>query len=469
MENPSSPSPEASQGGSLRGRFSEATDEFVQVFTASIDFDRRLYREDIAGSIAHATMLETIGVLTLAEQEQIVSGLNTILREIEDGEMQWRAELEDVHMNIEHRLIELVGDTGKKLHTGRSRNDQVATDIRLYLRTAIDHLVAQQSDLLRALADLADANADTIMPGFTHLQAAQPITLGHHLMAWFEMLKRDRDRLLDCRKRVNHLPLGAAALAGTPYLPDRNLVAQLLGFDDVCENSLDAVSDRDFAIEFCAAAALCLTHMSRWCEEAVLWSSQQFDFIPRPDRFCTGSSIMPQKKNPDVPELIRGKTGRVNGHLISLLTLMKSQPLAYNKDNQEDKEPLFDAVDTLDHCLTALIGMVPNIEANTEVMLQATLRGFTTATDLADYLVRKNVPFRDAHDMVGQAVQLALKQGKSLEEMSLAELNGNATSVIEQDIYEVLTPQGSIASRDHIGGTAPQQVRAAITRARAQI
>ena len=469
MENPSSPSPEASQGGSLRGRFSEATDEFVQVFTASIDFDRRLYREDIAGSIAHATMLETIGALTLAEQEQIVSGLNTILREIEDGEMQWRVELEDVHMNIEHRLIELVGDTGKKLHTGRSRNDQVATDIRLYLRTAIDHLVAQQSELLRALADLADANADTIMPGFTHLQAAQPITLGHHLMAWFEMLKRDRDRLLDCRKRVNHLPLGAAALAGTPYLPDRNLVAQLLGFDDVCENSLDAVSDRDFAIEFCAAAALCLTHMSRWCEEMVLWSSQQFDFITLPDRFCTGSSIMPQKKNPDVPELIRGKTGRVNGHLISLLTLMKSQPLAYNKDNQEDKEPLFDAVDTLDHCLTALIGMVPNIEANTEVMLQATLRGFTTATDLADYLVRKNVPFRDAHDMVGQAVQLALKQGKSLEEMSLAELNGNATSVIEQDIYEVLTPQGSIASRDHIGGTAPQQVRAAITRARAQI
>ena len=307
------------------------------------------------------------------------------------------------------------------------------------------------------------------MPGFTHLQAAQPITFGHHLMAWFEMLKRDRDRLLDCRKRVNQLPLGAAALAGTPYLPNRNLIAQLLDFDGVCENSLDAVSDRDFAIEFCAAAALCLTHMSRWCEEMVLWSSQQFDFITLPDRFCTGSSIMPQKKNPDVPELIRGKTGRVNGHLISLLTLMKSQPLAYNKDNQEDKEPLFDAVDTLGNCLTALIGMVPNIQANTEVMLQATLRGFTTATDLADYLVRKNVPFRDAHDMVGQAVQLALKQDKSLEELSLAELNGNETAVIEQDIYEVLIPQGSIASRDHVGGTAPQQVRAAIARARAQI
>ena len=469
MDNPSNPSSEASQSGSLRARFSEATDEFVQVFTASIDFDRRLYQEDIAGSIAHATMLATIGVLTSAEKDQIENALGTILREIENGDMQWRVDLEDVHMNIEHRLIELIGDTGKKLHTGRSRNDQVATDIRLYLRAAIDRLVAQQSELLHALADLADANAGTIMPGFTHLQAAQPITFGHHLMAWFEMLKRDRDRLLDCRKRVNQLPLGAAALAGTPYLPNRDLVAQLLDFDGVCENSLDAVSDRDFAIEFCAAAALCLTHMSRWCEEMVLWSSQQFDFITLPDRFCTGSSIMPQKKNPDVPELIRGKTGRVNGHLISLLTLMKSQPLAYNKDNQEDKEPLFDAVDTLGNCLTALIGMIPNIQANAEVMLQATLRGFTTATDLADYLVRKNVPFRDAHDMVGQAVQLALKQDKSLEKLSLAELNGNETAVIEQDIYEVLIPQGSIASRDHVGGTAPQQVRAAIARARAQI
>ena len=469
MDNPSNPSPKARQSGSLRGRFSEATDEFVKVFTASIDFDRRLYREDIAGSIAHATMLATIGVLTSEEKDQIKNALGTILREIENGDMQWRVELEDVHMNIEHRLIELIGDTGKKLHTGRSRNDQVATDIRLYLRAAIDRLVAQQSELLRALADLADANAGIIMPGFTHLQAAQPITFGHHLMAWFEMLKRDRDRLLDCRKRVNQLPLGAAALAGTPYLPNRNLIAQLLDFDGVCENSLDAVSDRDFAIEFCAAAALCLTHMSRWCEEMVLWSSQQFDFITLPDRFCTGSSIMPQKKNPDVPELIRGKTGRVNGHLISLLTLMKSQPLAYNKDNQEDKEPLFDVVDTLGNCLTALIGMVPNIQANAEVMLQATLRGFTTATDLADYLVRKNVPFRDAHDMVGQAVQLALEQDKALEELSLAELNGNETGIIEQDIYEVLTLQGSVASRDHVGGTAPQQVRAAIARARAQI
>lgn len=469
MENSTSQTPHAADGGSLRGRFSEATDEFVQVFTASIDFDQRLFREDIAGSIAHATMLETINVLTKAELDQIVAGLQTIQAEIEGGRLQWRVDLEDVHMNIEHRLIELIGDTGKKLHTGRSRNDQVATDIRLHLRSSIDGLVEQQGQLMTALADLAESNADTIMPGFTHLQAAQPITFGHHLMAWFEMLRRDRDRLLDCRKRLNQLPLGAAALAGSPYKPNRALVAELLGFDGVCENSLDAVSDRDFAIEFCAATALSLTHMSRWCEEMVLWSSQQFNFITLPDRFCTGSSIMPQKKNPDVPELIRGKTGRVNGHLIALLTLMKSQPLAYNKDNQEDKEPLFDAIDTLANCLTALIGMVPNIQANKDVMLDATLKGFTTATDLADYLVRKNVPFRDAHELVGQAVQLAVSLGKGLEELSVEELNGPGQSVIESDIYDVLTLQGSIASRDHLGGTAPSQVRKAIARARATI
>ena len=469
MENSTSQTPDAADGGSLRGRFSEATDEFVQVFTASIDFDQRLYREDIAGSIAHATMLETIDVLSKVELDQIVTGLQNIQAEIEDGRLQWRVDLEDVHMNIEHRLIELIGDTGKKLHTGRSRNDQVATDIRLHLRSCIDALVQQQGQLLTALADLAESNVDTIMPGFTHLQAAQPITFGHHLMSWFEMLRRDRDRLLDCRKRLNQLPLGAAALAGSPYKPNRALVAELLGFDGVCENSLDAVSDRDFAIEFCAAAALSLTHMSRWCEELVLWSSQQFNFITLPDRFCTGSSIMPQKKNPDVPELIRGKTGRVNGHLIALLTLMKSQPLAYNKDNQEDKEPLFDAIDTLTNCLTALIGMVPNIQANKDVMLDATLKGFTTATDLADYLVRKNVPFRDAHELVGQAVQLAVSLGKGLEELSVEELNGPGQSVIESDIYDVLTLQGSIASRDHLGGTAPNQVRKAIARARATI
>ena len=469
MENSTGQTPFAVEGSSLRGRFSEATDEFVQVFTASIDFDRRLYREDIAGSIAHATMLETINVLTPAELDQIVIGLQTIQKEIEGGNLQWRVDLEDVHMNIEHRLIELIGDTGKKLHTGRSRNDQVATDIRLHLRSAIDGLVEQQGLLLTALANLAEANADTIMPGFTHLQAAQPITFGHHLMAWFEMLHRDRDRLLDCRKRLNQLPLGAAALAGSPYTPDRALVAELLGFEGVCANSLDAVSDRDFAIEFCAVAALSVTHMSRWCEEMVLWSSQQFNFIALPDRFCTGSSIMPQKKNPDVPELIRGKTGRVNGHLISLLTLMKSQPLAYNKDNQEDKEPLFDAIDTLGHCLTALIGMVPNIKANKEIMLEATLKGFTTATDLADYLVRKSMPFRDAHELVGRAVQLAVSEGKGLEELSVEELNGPGQNVIEPDIYDVLTLKGSIASRDHAGGTAPNQVRQAIARARATI
>ena len=469
MENSTSQTPHAAEGGSLRGRFSEATDEFVQVFTASIDFDQRLYREDIAGSIAHATMLESIDVLTKVELDQIVTGLETIQEEIEGGKLQWRVDLEDVHMNIEHRLIELIGDTGKKLHTGRSRNDQVATDIRLHLRSAIDGLVDQQGQLLTALADLAESNADTIMPGFTHLQAAQPITFGHHLMAWFEMLRRDRDRLLDCRKRLNQLPLGAAALAGSPYKPDRALVAELLGFEGVCANSLDAVSDRDFAIEFCAVAALSVTHMSRWCEEMVLWSSQQFNFIALPDRFCTGSSIMPQKKNPDVPELIRGKTGRVNGHLISLLTLMKSQPLAYNKDNQEDKEPLFDAIDTLGHCLTALIGMVPNIKANKEIMLEATLKGFTTATDLADYLVRKSMPFRDAHELVGRAVQLAVSKGKGLEELSVEELNGPGQNVIESDIYDVLTLKGSIASRDHAGGTAPNQVRQAIARARATI
>ena len=469
MDNPNSTIAPQSAEGSLRGRFSEATDEFVQVFTASVNFDQRLYQEDIAGSKAHATMLQSIGVLNDEELSQILHGLQTIQDEIEGGVFQWRVDLEDVHMNIEHRLIELIGDTGKKLHTGRSRNDQVATDIRLHVRAAIDQLISQQSQLLGALADLAETNADTIMPGFTHLQAAQPITFGHHLMAWFEMLRRDRERLLDCRKRVNQLPLGAAALAGTPYLPNRPMVAELLGFEGVCENSLDAVSDRDFAIEFCAAAALSLTHMSRWCEEMVLWSSQQFNFITLPDRFCTGSSIMPQKKNPDVPELIRGKTGRVNGHLISLLTLMKSQPLAYNKDNQEDKEPLFDAIDTLSDCLTALVGLVPNIQANQEVMLAATDQGFTTATDLADYLVRKGMPFRDAHDVVGRAVQLAASQNRPLEDLSIEELNGPNSSVIEADVYQILTLHGSVATRDHLGGTAPNQVRQAIQRARAMI
>ena len=457
--------PKLGTGGLLRGRFSEATDEFVEAFTASVTFDRRLYRQDIAGSVAHAQMLAKIGVITAVEADQIIQGLNTIESEIESGNFNWQIALEDVHMNIESRLIELIGNTGKKLHTGRSRNDQVATDIRLYLRDAIDQLDQLETELLKAIAGVAYQHTDTIMPGFTHLQAAQPITFGHHLMAWFEMLMRDRTRLRDCRKRVNQLPLGAAALAGTPFCPDRAFVAQMLGFDSVCENSLDAVSDRDFAIEFCACAALTLMHMSRWCEELVLWSSQQFDFVELPDRFCTGSSIMPQKKNPDVPELIRGKTGRVNGHLMALLTLMKSQPLAYNKDNQEDKEPLFDSIDTLHGCLTALIGLVPNINPNKSAMLDATLKGFTTATDLADYLVRKQVPFRDAHEMVGQAVQVAVAKRKPLDELTLAELNGQENGIITEDVYEVLSLQGSVAARNHFGGTAPEQVREAIARA----
>jgi len=457
--------PKLGTGGLLRGRFSEATDEFVEAFTASVTFDRRLYRQDIAGSVAHAQMLAKIGVITAVEADQIIQGLNTIESEIESGNFNWQIALEDVHMHIESRLIELIGNTGKKLHTGRSRNDQVATDIRLYLRDAIDQLDQLETELLKAIAGVAYQHTDTIMPGFTHLQAAQPITFGHHLMAWFEMLMRDRTRLRDCRKRVNQLPLGAAALAGTPFCPDRAFVAQMLGFDSVCENSLDAVSDRDFAIEFCACAALTLMHMSRWCEELVLWSSQQFDFVELPDRFCTGSSIMPQKKNPDVPELIRGKTGRVNGHLMALLTLMKSQPLAYNKDNQEDKEPLFDSIDTLHGCLTALIGLVPNINPNKSAMLDATLKGFTTATDLADYLVRKQVPFRDAHEMVGQAVQVAVAKGKPLDELTLAELNGQENGIITEDVYEVLSLQGSVAARNHFGGTAPKQVREAIARA----
>jgi len=467
MSANSTPKPIAA--GLLRGRFSEATDEFVEAFTASVTFDQRLYRHDIQASVAHAQMLQKIGVLSAAESEQIIAGLSDIQVEIEAGEFDWQIALEDVHMNIESRLIALIGDTGKKLHTGRSRNDQIATDIRLYLREAIDMLTALETELLHVIVDLAEQHTATIMPGFTHLQAAQPITFGHHLMAWFEMLLRDRERLLDSRKRVNQLPLGAAALAGTPFLPDQEFVANALGFAGLCENSLDAVSDRDFAIEFCANAALTLTHMSRWCEELVLWSSQQFNFVELPDRFCTGSSIMPQKKNPDVPELIRGKTGRVNGHLIALLTLMKSQPLAYNKDNQEDKEPLFDTIDTMHGCLTALIGLVPNIVPNIEAMHQATLRGYTTATDMADYLVRKQVPFRDAHALVGQAVQRAIEQGKPLEALTLAELNGPDHDVIGDDVYQVLSLAGSVAARDHTGGTAPRQVKAAIARARQRI
>jgi len=447
------------------GRFSESTDAFVQAFTASVGFDRRMYRQDIQGSQAHATMLAEAGVLTGEERDAIVQGLDEIRAEIEAGEFQWSVALEDVHMNIEARLTDKIGITGKKLHTGRSRNDQVATDIRLWLRDEIDLIDGEMARLMTGLLDQAEREAATIMPGFTHLQTAQPVTFGHHLLAWFEMLKRDRERLADCRKRVNRMPLGAAALAGTTYPIIRERTRELLGFDEVCENSLDAVSDRDFAIEFCALAALCVTHLSRVSEELVLWTSAQFNFIDLPDRFCTGSSIMPQKKNPDVPELVRGKTGRLNGHLIALLTLMKSQPLAYNKDNQEDKEPLFDAVDTLAGCLRAFADMIPAIEPNREVMREAARRGFATATDLADYLVRKGVAFRDAHEIVGKAVALGVEKKKDLSDMSLAELR-QFSDQIDDDVFEVLTLEGSVSARDHVGGTAPDQVRAAVKRGR---
>ena len=447
------------------GRFSESTDAFVQAFTASVGFDRRMYRQDIQGSQAHATMLAEAGVLTGEERDAIIQGLDEIRAEIEAGEFEWSVALEDVHMNIEARLTDKIGITGKKLHTGRSRNDQVATDIRLWLRDEIDLIDGEMERLMTGLLDQAEREAATIMPGFTHLQTAQPVTFGHHLLAWFDMLKRDRERLADCRKRVNRMPLGAAALAGTTYPIIRERTRELLGFDEVCENSLDAVSDRDFAIEFCALAALCVTHLSRISEELVLWTSAQFNFIDLPDRFCTGSSIMPQKKNPDVPELVRGKTGRLNGHLIALLTLMKSQPLAYNKDNQEDKEPLFDAVDTLAGCLRAFADMIPAIEPNREVMREAARRGFATATDLADYLVRKGVAFRDAHEIVGKAVALGLEKKKDLSDMSLAELR-QFSDQIDDDVFEVLTLEGSVSARDHIGGTAPDQVRAAVKRGR---
>lgn len=447
------------------GRFSEPTDAFVARFTASVTFDQRLARQDIQGSIAHATMLARVGVLTDEERDTIINGLTEIQGEIERGEFNWSVPLEDVHMNIEARLTDKIGITGKKLHTGRSRNDQVATDIRLFMRDEIDVIEAELVRLREGMIELADREADTIMPGFTHLQTAQPVTFGHHLLAWQEMLTRDHERLLDCRKRVNVMPLGAAALAGTTYPIDRHVTAELLGFERPAENSLDAVSDRDFAIEFTSFASILLMHLSRMSEELVLWTSAQFNFIDLPDRFCTGSSIMPQKKNPDVPELVRGKTGRVYGHLMALLTLMKSQPLAYNKDNQEDKEPLFDAVDTVRDCLKAFADMVPAIEPKKDSMYEAARRGFSTATDLADYLVRKGVAFRDAHEIVGQSVAYGLKAKKDLSEMTLEELQ-QFSATIEQDVFEVLTLEGSVAARNHIGGTAPDQVRAAASRAR---
>ncbi len=450
------------------GRFAGPTDAFVEQFTASVGFDRRLYRHDIEGSIAHASMLAKVGVLTVAERDRIVEGLGRIRGEIDRGEFSWSVALEDVHMNIEARLTQLIGDTGKKLHTGRSRNDQVATDLRLALREAVDQIAAELRRVQEALLDLAEREADTIMPGFTHLQVAQPVTFGHHMLAWYEMLGRDRQRLQECRRRINVLPLGAAALAGTSYPLDRAYTATLLGFEGVAQNSLDAVSDRDFAVEFAADASLIMLHLSRWAEELILWTSAQFGFIELPDAFCTGSSIMPQKKNPDVPELVRGKTGRVYGHLMALLTLMKGQPLAYNKDNQEDKEPLFDTIDTLLGSLRAFADMIPALRVDRDRCQAAARAGFSTATDLADYLVRKGIPFRDAHEIVGRAVRLGLDSGRDLSELDLQELRGICDR-IEEDVFAVLTLEGSVAARDHLGGTAPERVREAVRAARKAI
>jgi len=447
------------------GRFSEPVAELVKRYTASVSFDQKLASFDIQGSLAHAQMLAVCNVISPQDLNDIKRGLAQIENEIISGEFTWSLEMEDVHLNIEKRLTELVGDAGKRLHTGRSRNDQVATDIRLYLRQAIDDLLGLIKALQNSLLDLAEPHTNTIMPGFTHLQVAQPVSFAHHLMAYFEMLKRDGERLQDCRKRVNRLPLGAAALAGTSYPIKREYVAELLGFEGVCENSLDAVSDRDFAIEFNACAALIMMHLSRFSEELILWMSPRFGFIDIADRFCTGSSIMPQKKNPDVPELVRGKTGRVYGHLFALLTLMKGQPLAYNKDNQEDKEPLFDTVETLTQTLRIYADMITGIQVKPEAMRNAALQGYATATDLADYLVKKGVPFRDAHETVALAVRFAEQHGCDLSDIELAELQ-RFSAHIGEDIYQVLSLEGSLASRDHAGGTAPRQVSAAISRAR---
>jgi argininosuccinate lyase len=450
------------------GRFNEPVAELVKRYTASVGFDQRLAEFDIQGSLAHSRMLGAQGIISQEDVAAIERGLNEILEEIRGGRFEWLLDLEDVHLNIEKRLTDKIGDAGKRLHTGRSRNDQVATDVRLWLRAITDDVLGRIRNLQQSIVDLAEQHADTVMPGFTHLQVAQPVTFGHHLLAYYEMLKRDAERFADARKRINRLPLGAAALAGTSYPIDRERVARELGFDGVCENSLDAVSDRDFAIEFTAAASLLMTHLSRFSEELILWSSPRFGFIDIADRFCTGSSIMPQKKNPDVPELVRGKTGRVTGHLIALLTLMKSQPLAYNKDNQEDKEPLFDTADTLLVTLEIYADMLRGIEVDKEAMRLAAAEGFATATDLADYLVKKGLPFRDAHEAVALAVRHAETSGCDLADLDLAVLQ-KFSPLVAADVYSVLTLEGSLASRNHIGGTSPQQVRAAIKRARGHL
>lgn len=450
------------------GRFTEPMDALVERFTESVSFDHRLAKHDIRGSIAHATMLAAVGVLSRGDRDAIVGGLEGILTDIEAGAFEWRRSLEDVHMNVESVLTERIGDAGKRLHTGRSRNDQVATGVRLFVREALDDITEAIRALQGVILSIAEREADTVLPGFTHLQPAQPITFGHHMLAWFEMLERDAERFAECRARVNRMPLGAAALAGTPYPIDRAMTARLLGFDGLCENSLDAVSDRDFAIEFVSDCALVAMHLSRMSEELVLWVSAPFAFVELGDAYCTGSSIMPQKKNPDVPELVRGKSARVIGHLNALLVLMKGQPLAYNRDNQEDKEPLFDTVDTVTDCLRVFAGMLGTLECRRERMREAARLGYMTATDLADYLVRRAVPFRDAHEAVGRAVRNAVETGRDLSEMTLDELRA-FSPVIENDVFEVLTLEGSVAARNHPGGTAPAQVRAAVARAKARL
>ena len=464
----------ANKAQAWSARFAEPVDELVQRYTASIGFDHRFALVDIEGSLAHAEMLAKQKIISAADLADIQKGMAQINGEIEAGQFEWQLALEDVHLNIEARLTALIGDAGKRLHTGRSRNDQVATDLRLWLRSNIDEIQISLAVLRTALLNLAETHAATIMPGHTHLQVAQPITFGHHLMAYFEMFSRDASRLADCRKRMNRLPLGAAALAGTSYPIDRAWVAQKLGFDGICTNSLDAVSDRDFAIEFCAFSATLMMHVSRLSEELILWLSPRFGFIDLPDRFCTGSSIMPQKKNPDVPELARGKTGRVYGDLIALLTLMKSQPLAYNKDNQEDKEPLFDAVDTVQDTLRIFADMIPHIVVQKAVMQAAAEEGFATATDLADYLVKKGLAFRDAHEAVAHAVKACVGRKCTLTDLSLSELRfacglDSRPDLISEDVFPLLTVTGSVQSRQHPGGTAPQHVLAAVQRGRAEL
>ncbi|EGF10815.1 TPA: argininosuccinate lyase [Neisseria bacilliformis] len=445
------------------GRFNEPVSELVKKYTGSIDFDKRLAQWDIQGSLAHAQMLCQAGVLSGEDLAAIERGMAEILAEIEAGRLQWLLDLEDVHMNIERRLTDKISDAGKRLHTGRSRNDQVATDIRLWLRDQISIIQTLIQSLQTALLDLAEQHAETVMPGFTHLQVAQPVSFGHHMLAYVEMLGRDYERMADCRRRVNRMPLGAAALAGTTYPVRREVTAELLGFEQICQNSLDAVSDRDFAVEFTAAASLVMIHLSRLSEELILWMSPRFGFIDIADRFCTGSSIMPQKKNPDVPELVRGKSGRVIGHLIGLITLMKSQPLAYNKDNQEDKEPLFDTADTLIDTLRIYADMMRGVSVKPENMRAAVMQGFATATDLADYLVKKGMPFRDSHEVVARAVRHADEAGVDLSQLPLAVLQG-FSGLISDDVYQVLTPEGSLNARNHLGGTAPEQVRFQIAR-----